>query len=623
VNQSLPLVSFIAACYNHEGYVIETLESIIQQETKVPFEIIITDDFSKDNSVDIINQWIKENEHKVRITILFNEQNLGLCKTLNKAVSLASGQWIKPISCDDILEKNYLKTIWEYVQNHATVSLVCTDMSHIDSAGKHIRNSNWEYNCTDINHSVVNDFKHLLNAQFLNAPTLFYKKEVWEKTGGYDESLIFEDWDFLLRAKKSFEFGFIKKSLVRYRMHEKNMHLNFETDTRYVQDSISVLKKHIAEEENKQIIREKVAEEITKLLLINEEEGIKIWEAEYEWMRMGKGGNQPLVSVLMCAYNAEKYIQNALKSVLLQTYPAIEIVVVNDGSADRTEAKIQELIKEHSNIKLINQENKGIASAANRGLGECVGKYIARMDADDICVPNRIEKEVLFLEENSSFAAVSSWLTCFYPDRSLPKTFKFKQKSEDLKAILLFDNPVPHAPALLKADVLKAIKYDTDFQVAEDYNMWFSLLKQGYRVHILQVPLYLYRIHGANITQKKIKHAERVRLKGLKEIGIIPTQEEMVLHEKFAVPSNDTIEKKELFLLHNWFCKILYGNESHLFFPEAELRKQLEQRWMHWYYQNRKYHGISSLLRFFNSPFHRQGRYQLVKDAIKGTLLYV
>ena len=111
MSSTLPFVSFIALSYNHARFLVETLNSIINQRTNVQFEIIITDDASKDNSVDLINSWIKENKGELQIKTIFNEKNEGLCKILNKAVSIASGKWIKPIACDDILDDSYLELI--------------------------------------------------------------------------------------------------------------------------------------------------------------------------------------------------------------------------------------------------------------------------------------------------------------------------------------------------------------------------------------------------------------------------------------------------------------------------------------------------------------------------------
>ena len=103
---------------------------------------------------------------------------------------------------------------------------------------------------------------------------------------------------------------------------------------------------------------------------------------------------EELVSIIICVYNGEKYIESCLKSVLAQTYPNIEAIVVDDGSTDRTSS----IVKNFPGIKYIYQENKGVAEARNTGLKYCNGDYIAWLDADDLYLPEKVEEQVNFYE---------------------------------------------------------------------------------------------------------------------------------------------------------------------------------------------------------------------------------
>jgi glycosyltransferase involved in cell wall biosynthesis len=488
----MPFVSFIALSFNHSKFLIETLNSIKTQSNHIDFEIIITDDSSKDNSVELIQDWVAQNKNEIKIQTLFNSENIGLCKTLNCAIGLAKGQWIKPIACDDILENNYLESIFKLIIKDDSIGLVCTDMSHINNNGIKIRESNWTYNQTDISNTIVNEFNNLLRAQYLNAPTLFFKRELWEKLGGYDESLIFEDWDFLLRAKKITKFAAIKESLVRYRMHENNMHLNFKTNDRYLTDTILLLKKQLSKE-NKSILKNEVINQISSLLPINENKAIEVWEQEYNWLKSDKTG--PLVSILIPVYNAELYIVNAIKSCLLQTYSNIEIIVINDGSTDCTVQKIKELISNDSRIKFYNNiNNLGLIETLNFGLNQCKGKYIARMDADDLISPNRINNQIEFLTQNPTISAVSSWMLEF-DGSGYNKTIQYRNDLNEIKSVSMFYSPVSHAASLFHAIVLKKLEYRNEFTFAEDYDMWIRFL-QNYKVGVIPEVLYYYRSHA-------------------------------------------------------------------------------------------------------------------------------
>jgi glycosyltransferase involved in cell wall biosynthesis len=497
---SQPFVSFIITSYNQAEYLQETLNSIVNQKGDISYEMIIIDDCSKDGSPDIIKQWI-EIEKPENCTLILNDNNLGLCKTLNKAISVSKGEWVKYIACDDILESDYLIEVKKYIDNgKEEVAFICTDMSHINSKGEMYRTSNWEYGHVEIDEESVNDFNKLLKAQYLNTPTVIYKKSLWEEIGGYDENLIFEDWDLYLRAKKVAKFGVIKKSLVRYRLHESNMHMNFKTNERYVTDSIVMLKKHL-EEQTKPIIREGVIKEIANLIPINENRAIEIWSKEYDWLKLEKNGAMPLVSVLMPAYNAAQYIENAINSVLLQTYPNLELVIVNDGSTDATVDRIASCMVD-KRIRLINfKENVGLAKCLNIGLDNCTGDFVARMDATDLIKADRIEKQIDFLEKHTDCSAVSSWM-CTFDEKGNSKVVKFRSHIDDIKASLLFFSPIPHPATTFRANIIKEYGYKEEFFLGEDYDLWFRLL-QKHRIGMMTQVFHYYRIHSNQYSAPK------------------------------------------------------------------------------------------------------------------------
>jgi glycosyltransferase involved in cell wall biosynthesis len=505
-----PFISFIALSYNHAAFLLETLESIKNQKAEVDYEIIITDDGSKDNSVELISNWVENNQEKFKVKKLINKTNEGLCKTLNKAIQMANGKWIKLIACDDIIEENYVEEVLKIIYSYDEVGLIITDMSHINQKGEKIRDSNWEYSQTRISNEIVNNFDNLLRSQYLNAPTVIYKKELWENIGGYDEGLIYDDWDFLLRAKKKTNFYAIQKSLVRYRMHGNNMHLNFKTNAKYVTDSIIVLKKHL-NDETKPIIREKVIEEISNLIPIDENEALRIWEQEITWLK-SEEKNQPLVSVLLPVYNAEKYLENALKSILFQTYSNLEVIVVNDGSTDNSASIINSFVQTNNVKYYINPENFGISKTRNIALSYCNGEYIALLDSDDICAPNRIENQVKFLIKNTGYKAVSSWMQEF--DKNTLNLYRYYHDFETLKCVSVFYNPVSHPATMFDSSALKEIGYDESYSYAEDYQMLLRFM-QKYKISCLQETLYFNRIHTNQISNSineslKIKNEKQI-----------------------------------------------------------------------------------------------------------------
>src|SRR5690606_35110164 len=196
LSSSNPLVSIIALNYNQSKYLIESLNSFVNQSYK-NFELIITDDASTDDSREKILNW-EIDFPEIKIIKCFNDQNLGLCKTLNKAISLSSGEFIKPIACDDVLETQYLDKVLSYFQSHTNIDLLCTDMKLISDRSEVLQESNWKYSGMDIKNKNINDFESYLRGPYLNTPSFIYRKSLYDKLGGYDEELAFEDWDFIL-----------------------------------------------------------------------------------------------------------------------------------------------------------------------------------------------------------------------------------------------------------------------------------------------------------------------------------------------------------------------------------------------------------------------------------------
>lgn len=618
-----PLVSFIALNFNHSKFLLETLDSIKNQKANVDYEIIITDDGSQDNSVEIISEWVAQNKNAIIIKTLFNEVNIGLCKTLNLAIELAKGQWIKPISCDDILEQNYLNSVLNIVNSDDIIGLVCTDMSHIKSDGSKIRESNWKYNQTEISNEIVNDFNNLFKGQYLNAPTLFYKKEVWMQLVGYDETLIFEDWDFLLRAKKITKFAAIKESLVRYRLHDSNMHLNFKTSEKYIIDSIKLLKKHL-NESSKSVIREKVIEEISNLIPINEKEALTIWEHEFSWLK-SEEKNQPLVSILLPVYNAEKYIETALKSVLLQTYTNIEIIIINDGSSDNSHNIISKLAESNHVIKYYcNEVNQGLIGALNFGLDKCInGCFVARMDADDICSPNRIEIQIRELLDNPDLAAVSSWM-CSFGTNTRKKTIKYRTNIEEIKAVLPFYSPISHPAAIFKSEIIKQFNYREGYKGAEDYDLWFRLL-QSHQVGILPKTLHFYRIHLEQITNQKNldstnESQKKIAQNLLDYFNIKETNDAINFHVKFCM-NNGKFKTGSDFLKWDEHLIKFLNKEKELLNDKVFKNFVFKNYWQNAFFTIFKKLTLFELFKVLSSPFCKFYKYEKYKFLVKKVFL--
>jgi len=215
--------------------------------------------------------------------------------------------------------------------------------------------------------------------------------------------------------------------------------------------------------------------------------------------------NDPLVSIVMPVYNTQKYVGEAIESILNQTYKNFEFIIINDGSTDKSWEIIQKYAKKDKRVKALrSKKNLGIAKARNKGLKISRGKYYAPMDSDDISKPERIEKEVRFLETNPEYALVGSDIGVI--DKSskiIGKRVYPKSYSQIIKSITAF-NPFAQSSLMIKKEAM--LLYCEDYSGCEDYHVWLKILSKNKGANIPKI-LTMYRISNEQTKSKKLKES--------------------------------------------------------------------------------------------------------------------
>lgn len=205
---------------------------------------------------------------------------------------------------------------------------------------------------------------------------------------------------------------------------------------------------------------------------------------------------EPLVTVLIPVYN-RPYVVNTIKSICNQTYKNLEILVIDNASTDHTVQAIQEL--KDSRIRLlINEKNRGQTYSLNRGLEEASGKYIARIDSDDIAKPERIEKQIKFMEEHNDYVLVGSWVQFISDDDKPGMIVPMCTTDKGMRLMQTVACGMYHPSAMYKRSTVieNHIRYDENIHMAEDYDLWVKLMKCGKACNIGE-PLIFYR-RGSN-----------------------------------------------------------------------------------------------------------------------------
>jgi glycosyltransferase involved in cell wall biosynthesis len=218
----------------------------------------------------------------------------------------------------------------------------------------------------------------------------------------------------------------------------------------------------------------------------------------------------PTITVLMPAYNAEKYIGEAILSVLMQTYTDFELVIVNDGSTDGTLNVIN--LFNDARIVVINQVNQGVAAALNTGLKYSKGQYIARFDADDICYPYRLEKQINFLKQNPEYILVGGDADYILENNDFLFHFEcIAHEHEDIMQKLYFYCPFVHPTVMYKKEsVCNAGGYPADAHNFEDYMLWTTIAKIGKLCNLSQ-PMIKYRLNPNSVTIDERWRGKRFR----------------------------------------------------------------------------------------------------------------
>lgn len=218
---------------------------------------------------------------------------------------------------------------------------------------------------------------------------------------------------------------------------------------------------------------------------------------------------QPLVSWLMPVYNAEKTLVRAMDSMLNQTYKNIEIIVINDNSYDNTSVLLSEYQNKDSRVKVfINKNRAGVAGALNYGLPLCKGKYIARMDADDVSSFDRLEKQVRFMENDLSIDILGTAVRRIDMQEGTKITYYCPTDPEEIRCWLLFNIQAVHPSIMFRAETVKRLNIQYPYVEAEDYDLFASLVDMVKMANIDE-PLLDYYVNTANQVTSVIKKSIR------------------------------------------------------------------------------------------------------------------
>jgi len=282
------------------------------------------------------------------------------------------------------------------------------------------------------------------------------------------------------------------------------------------------------------------------------------------------------VTILMPVYNGQEFLGETIDSVLSQTFTDFSFLIINDGSTDATE----DIIKSYKDSRIVYVENEiniGYIRTLNRGLEMIDSEFIARMDADDLWVPTKLEKQIKLLDEKPEVGICGTSIRKF---GVVEGDFIFPVDNDGLRVGFLFFCKMSHPSVVFRTSFLKetGLRYRVDYHPAEDYKMWVDSID---RTCIWNIPeiLVFYRQHPSQVTKQKdptqIRTVNSIRNEMLTRVSPLFSDEEKKFHNDIFLNA-DIKSVKDYKKYHKWSCTIQSKNhESGGYLMDSILKKEM------------------------------------------------
>lgn len=209
----------------------------------------------------------------------------------------------------------------------------------------------------------------------------------------------------------------------------------------------------------------------------------------------------PAISVVLPVFNAEAYVREAVESILAQSFTDFELIIINDGSSDGSGAILQELAASDARIRLIERPNGGLISALNEGIERARASLIARMDADDVAMPERLALQHARMVVSPHLAVLGSFMRLMDASGKIIRIADYPITEADTARFLEQGCPLAHPTVIMRREaVIEVGGYRMAFAHCEDYDLWLRISERGFGIANLPKPLLNYRIHGTNVS---------------------------------------------------------------------------------------------------------------------------
>ena len=497
-----PKVSIVIPVYNGEKYLKYAIESALAQ-TYQNLEIIVVDDGSTDGT----EQIAKKYEGKIRY---FKKENGGVSSALNLGIEKMTGEYFSWLSHDDEYYPDKIaKEIAALTLLDNKNTIIYSNYAMMTARGKVYYK--WTYD-----HKRLQEFQELsLLKGALNGLTLLIPKQAFVECGNFDETLYcVQDYDKWLQLLQKYPFYHLTDILTKTRVHDKQ---TTNVSPKVVTEGVVLWKKIMSSFSQERLIEifgsmksyYQEMLEFFKYTPYQEMEQYCIQQLEY--LENHSNGNfNPFISIIIPVYNGSNYIQNAIESVMKQTYKNFELIVVNDGSTD--DGQTENIVRSYKDkVRYFRKKNGGVASALNFGIKKAKGEYISWLSHDDVYKPYKLERQVKELNDLgdkktilfSNFELIDQDGKVF-AQTSFDQLYTQEQMENTIFPVL---KGTTNGCSMLipKEFLIDAGLFDESVRTTNDYEMWFVLFHK-HPIKFMKEYLIQYRIHASQDTQSSDKY---------------------------------------------------------------------------------------------------------------------
>jgi glycosyltransferase involved in cell wall biosynthesis len=282
----------------------------------------------------------------------------------------------------------------------------------------------------------------------------------------------------------------------------------------------------------------------------------------------------------MPVYKGDNLLSEAVDSILNQTFSDFEMIIICDDPTHETRLILGNYQQNDSRMRVYFQKRQGLVNSLNKGFSLAFGKYIARMDADDISLPHRFERQVEFMDKNPDIGISGTWVKAIGDIAG--QVWKYPCDHRTMKSQMLFQNALAHPSVIIRKNSFfeNRFCYNQDDTYAEDYALWVRSIKNLKFANIHEILLH-YRVHKSNTDMDiQRKTANKIRLSQINELGIKPTKAEFEIHE---LVSYYEIKLSKDFIIGSklWLEKLQKANSKVGIYPEPEFSRILAYYWYH------------------------------------------